>query len=142
MIHMSKVAVGIESLEHLADVQKGRRGQSADGQACVKVYTRFLPKRARDLEDGGSLYWIVKGHYLARQRIIGFETYTSDDGKKRCLISVSPEIVPTMIQPRRAHQGWRYLKDTEAPADMSDAGEGAAELPAHMAAALRDLGLL
>jgi hypothetical protein len=43
--------------------------------------------------------------------------------------------------PRRAHQGWRYLEDENAPRDLAD-GEVAETLPANLAGELAKLGLV
>ena len=49
-----------------------------------------------------------------------------------------------MVEPRakRAHQGWRYLKDEDAPPDL---GSGVMEgdvLPGHLVKELAKLGLV
>ncbi|MCV6602827.1 MAG: DUF1489 domain-containing protein, partial [Cohaesibacter sp.] len=47
----------------------------------------------------------------------------------------------TQAQPRRAFQGWRYLKIEDAPADLG-ALEGTGDLPPAFRQELADLGLL
>jgi len=49
--------------------------------------------------------------------------------------------VRTEWQPRRAFQGWRYLKPEDAPADVRS-GSGAEALPPKLRRELADLGLL
>ena len=69
-VHLIKIAVGIDSIQHLADVQKSRK---RGGPKAVYHFTRFMPKRVDDVLDGGSMYWIVKGMIAVRQRIVGLE---------------------------------------------------------------------
>jgi hypothetical protein len=35
--------------------------------------TRMAPKRAVDILEGGSLYWVIKGQISARQAMVGVE---------------------------------------------------------------------
>jgi hypothetical protein len=101
----------------------------------VFVTTRFRPTRHAEL-IGGSIYWIIKHRLVARQTIIGFG---DDDG--RCAIRLDPRVVPVRAQPRRAHQGWRYLEAKDAPADF-DGAEALAELPPALLRELAELALV
>jgi hypothetical protein len=129
---MSKVAVDCASLDALRARQQLRL---RDGH--VPVTTRFRPKRADELV-GGSLYWIVKHRITARQTILGFAESESD---RRTIIRLDPELVAVVGQPKRAHQGWRYLVAADAPADL-DGGGGLAELPPRLAEELAVLALI
>ena len=52
---------------------------------------------------------------------------------------IDPELVQVVPQAKRAHQGWRYLENKDAPADF---GTGdMASLPAELAEKLAELGL-
>ncbi len=82
--------------------------------------TRMRPKRAAELV-GGSLYWIVKHRIVARQEILRFED--REDG--RIDIVCSAELVPVSPMPRRAHQGWRYLEEADAPPATTTAAASA-----------------
>lgn len=138
-LHLIKVCVGVESISHLAALQKARRGPR--GKASPHI-TRHMPKRAAEILDGGSMYWIVKGLVLVRQRIVGIDQVPSEDGL-RCRLLLDKELVPTDPQPRRPHQGWRYLKPVDAPADLGAGGAGdVAAMPPEMLNELRRLGLL
>ncbi len=120
-LNISKVAVGCASLDAL-----GRRLAARSVGGEVPVYTRFRPKRADELV-GGSIYWIVRHRVAARQRILGFD----EDGESRkTIIRLSADLIPVKPQPRRAHQGWRYLKSCDAPEDLGSAGEAGALPPA------------
>lgn len=134
-LHMTKVAVGCRSLDHLRTRQAAR----VEGAQCV-CWTRFLPKRAGDLV-GGSLYWIVKHTLVGRQEILGFDEAETDRGKY-CRILLAPEVVPVLAQPLRAHQGWRYLEPDAAPPDLDAVGGDVGTLPVPMLRELRALYLV
>jgi hypothetical protein len=94
------------------------------------------PKRAGELV-GGSLYWIVKHRLIAGNEILRFED--REDG--RIDIVCSAELVAVSPAPRRAHQGWRYLEEADAPSSGDD-GTGLAELPPRLYGKLASLALV
>ncbi len=149
-LHLLKMAVGIDSVADLARVQKQRRAErKASGEGAGTFhFTRNFPRQADEVTDGGSMYWIIRGEIVARQRILGFEErIRPGKQRKRCAIRLAAEIVRTVPVAHRAMQGWRYLKGEDAPADLKDApargkAKGADRLPAEMARELRELGLL
>lgn len=126
---MTKVAYGAQSLEEVHGWFQGR-----DGQA--RLTTRNLPRRHAEM-IGGSVYWILKHQLVARSEILGFEA--APDG--RTDIVIAARLIDIHPRPRRAHQGWRYLEEPDAPTDLS-AGESAEVLPAQMASDLARLGLV
>jgi len=128
-LNMTKVAYGAQSLEEVHGWFQGR-----DGQA--RLTTRNLPRRHAEM-IGGSVYWILKHQLVARSEILGFEA--APDG--RTDIVIAARLIDIHPRPRRAHQGWRYLEEPDAPADLS-AGESAEVLPAQMASDLARLGLV
>jgi hypothetical protein len=132
-LHISKVAVGCASLDALR-----KRQQSRLSQGVVPIVTRFRPKRADEL-IGGSIYWIVKHRIAARQTILGFAEREED---RRTVIRLDPELVTVRAQPRRAHQGWRYLAAADAPSDLAGDDSGLAELPPELTARLAALALI
>ena len=140
-IHLIKLCVGAERLDDLeAWVRKRVAANKAAGLGPVHDHvTRMFPKRGEELVKAGSLYWVIRGQILARQRILGLETVTGVDGVQRCAILLDPALTPTHPYPRKAFQGWRYLKPEDAPPDLS--GGAAAEAPA-LRAELAELGLL
>lgn len=137
-VHLLKIAVGIESVEHFRERIKIRRKQGR----TFTHYTRHMPKRAEEVLAGGSLYWIVKGYIAVRCPIVRLEEAVLENKGPHCGIVMKTELIPVVPQPRRPHQGWRYLEAEDAPPDLADLGKGAAEMPPEMAAQLRDLGLL
>jgi hypothetical protein len=133
-IHIVKLCVGADSVEDLAEWQKGQI-KKRKRPVCG---TRMWPKRVTDVLDGGSLYWVIKGVILVRQRIVEIAEVRDDHGL-RCGLWLDPKLVRTAPQPRRAFQGWRYLEPKDAPADLGDL-KGGAELPEHLRRQLVELG--
>jgi hypothetical protein len=132
-LNISKVAVGCASVEALK-----RRQQARVSDGVVPIVTRFRPKRADEL-IGGSIYWIVKHRITARQTILGFADREED---RRTIIRLDPELVPVRALPKRAHQGWRYLTEADAPRDLDGDDDGLALLPPQLAARLAGLALI
>lgn len=131
-LHLTKIAFGCDSADDLAARLAQR---SAEGE--VRLTTRYAPKRMEELA-GGSLYWIHGGVIVGRSPLIGFE----DNGAGRWWLKIEPRLIPVSPLPKRAHQGWRYLVDEDAPRDLG-AGEVAGDtLPAGMAMELGRLGLV
>ena len=130
-LHLTKVAVGCASLEAL-------QNRIARRVSCgvVRVPTRMRPKRMEELV-GGSLHWIVKHRIIARQQILRFEDRS--DGRIDIVCSSELELVPP--KPKRAHQGWRYLEEKDAPSgETDDTGLGA--LPPRLYGKLAALALV
>ncbi len=142
-VHLIKLSVGIENIDHLTRVQEGRlRQAAAEGRAGRLFHrTRHMPRRSEELLDGGSIYWIIKGRTRARQRLIGFESDVDEEGRKFCRLMLEPGLVPTDPWPHRPFQGWRYLETKDAPPDRMR-GQADQEMPEEMIEELRDLGLL
>ena len=131
-LHLTKVAVGVASIEALAN----RIARRITAQGEVRVPTRMRPKRTAEL-IGGSLHWIVKHRIVARQEILRFDDRS--DGRLDIVCSETLHLVPP--KPKRAHQGWRYLAEDDAPGDDGE-GDGMADLPPRMYAKLSGLGLV
>lgn len=136
-VHLLKLCVGIDSVDHLAESQQRRIAEM--GRLVHR--TRHFPRRAACILDGGSIYWVIKGFIQVRQRIVGLERVAGDDGSF-CLIVRDPTLVRTVAQPRRPHQGWRYLQKSDAPRDLSPHELLTEPPPPEMAAELRALGLI
>lgn len=135
MIHLIKLAVGCDSIDTIESYQAQRLRQF--GQ--VFHLTRMTPKRADELTDGGSIYWVVKGQISARQRVLEMQPDQDEEGRARCRLILDPEIVEVERRPCKAFQGWRYLKPEDAPRDRRPGEE---DMPTEMAEELRRLGLL
>jgi hypothetical protein len=95
-------------VEDLTDWQATARAKGPDG--LPRHVTRMWPKRADEVLNGGSLYWVFKGLVLCRQRILRLDEVDRGDGITRCGIVLDPEVVRVTATPRRPFQGWRYLR--------------------------------
>ncbi len=134
VLHLVKLCVGADSID---DLEEWRREHYRPGEA-VKVHTRNTPRRADELVQGGSLYWVMKGYILCRQWILSVDT-VGEGLSKRCEIGLDPVLVATAPAPRRPFQGWRYFEAGDAPADLPTDADGQS-LPPELARQLRVLG--
>lgn len=132
-LHLTKVAFGATSVDHLAERLRLR---SADGP--VHLTTRYLPKRHAEITGAGSIFWIIKHALVARSPIIGFGE--AEGG--RVAIEIDPMLRLVHARAKRAHQGWRYLENADAPDDLAGTAEGAADLPPALVGRLAELALL
>jgi hypothetical protein len=141
-LHLLKLCVGAESVEDLTDWHARNRAHWPAGRT-VHV-TRMWPRREGEVLGGGSLYWVIKGLILCRQRILALEQVDEGDGITRCALVLDSLVVRTEPSPRRPFQGWRYLAAAEAPRDLAPgrtAGGAAEPLPAALARAMDEIGL-
>lgn len=126
---MIKLCVGVSDVDWLE-----RRARS--GKPLI-VHTRMTPKRAAEIEDGGSLYWVIKGTVACRQPILDIRTL--GEGKtSRCEITLEPRVIRTAPLGRRPFQGWRYLEPKDAPFDLTAVDAG--DVPPELVEQLRELG--
>ena len=144
-VHLVKLAVGVDSVDHLRRLQAGRQRALA-GRQVVDGFTRRKPRRAADLLDGGSIYWVIRGAIAVRQQVVGLEDDVDDAEVSVCRLVLDCELVETRSCPRRAFQGWRYLAPSDAPLDLGTESLvgclGVEPIPAQMVRDLRDIGLL
>ena len=130
-LHLTKVAFGCRTVEAL---EKRVAARTHSGE--MRVVTRMRPKRMEEL-IGGSIHWIVKHRLIGRQQILRIED--RKDGRIDIVVAGGLELIPPA--PRRAHQGWRYLEDADAPsAQGDDSGIGA--LPPRLYGKLSALALV
>lgn len=140
MINLLKLSVGTESIETLAAWQASPRAAGPDG--APRHVTRMWPKRAAEVLDGGSIYWVVKGAVLCRQRILRLDEVVREDGIPRCGLVLDRRLVAVLPVARRPFQGWRYLPPEDAPQDMDPARASEGALPAGLSVALAEMGVL
>lgn len=143
-LNLLKLCVGCESVEDLQEwiALKLEERRRADEPAEHWHTTRMVPNRADEVTSGGSLYWVVKGSVQCRQLITEIRPFVDAEGIGRCKLMLDPVVVRTEWQPRRAFQGWRYLKPQDAPADLGKGRGGLVSMPPKLRQELAELGLL
>lgn len=144
-LHLIKLSVGTDSIADLQgwidDKIKAQKKRGVKKPERIHT-TRMVPKRADELKDGGSIYWVIKGQILCRETILDVRPFTDKDGIHRCKLVLDPKCIPVEPRPRSAFQGWRYLEDKETPRDLTEAAKGAIHMPEDMRRELMQLGLL
>jgi len=140
MLHLMKLAVGVRDIAHLAELQTER----ARRLPPLRHRTRSFPRRAAEIIDGGSMYWVVAGAMVVRQRVVDIIEDTRDDGRLCTAFLLDPKLVPVAARLLKPFQGWRYLPAADAPPDLTAARgkRGGAALPPDLQRALRELCLI
>jgi hypothetical protein len=143
-LNLIKLCVGCDSVAELEGwIKQKLREKRKRGEKAEHIHrTRMVPKRADELKDGGSLYWVIRGEVTCRQRIRDIRPFRDKDGTGRCAIVLDPKVVLVEPRPYRAFQGWRYLAAKDAPRDLDKAAPGAAAMPETLRRELRELGLM
>ncbi len=132
-LNMTRIAFGAKSAAHL---RERLEGNAHDGE--VRLTTRYLPKRHAEMV-GGSLFWILNHTLIGRSPLLGF----MDNGEGRTWIRLRPRLIPVRAHPKRAHQGWRYLEQADAPPDRAEGdADGRDEMPGRMLGELMKIGLV
>jgi hypothetical protein len=143
-LHLIKLCVGADSVRDLEDwIKEKLREKRKRHEKPEHIHrTRMVPKRADELKDGGSLYWVIRGEIMCRQLIRDVRPFRDKDGVGRCGVVLDPKVVLVAPRPLRAFQGWRYLDAKDAPRDLERSAPGAAAMPEKMRRELRELGLI
>src|SRR5215831_3397876 len=110
-LHLIKLCVGCDSVKDLQDwIARKLKTRRKGKRAAEHIHTtRMVPKRAAELVDGGSLYWVIRGAIMCRERILAVRPFVDRDGISRCRVVLDGKVVLVEPRPFRAFQGWRYL---------------------------------
>ena len=143
-VHLIKLCVGVETVEELATWQAERLKRLKRARKTVELCHRTMqmPRRREEVLDDGSLFWVIKGFVLVRQRVLDLRPDIKEDGTACCGIVLDKELVATRAHPRRAFQGWRYLEAADAPKDAGVVDAAAGDMPRGMREDLRELRLI
>ncbi len=135
-----KLAVGVRDIAHLQELQVAR----VRATPPLRHLTRNRPRRAAEVLDGGSIYWVIGGVMLVRQRLLDLGPAPAPDGTARAALLLDSTLVPVVPRATRPFQGWRYLPQAAAPPDLATAvaASGAEAMPTALRQELRALGLL
>ena len=74
-VNLLKLSVGSESVESLAEWQAFRLKQVGR----LFHTTRMRPRRREEVLDGGSIFWVIKGMILCRQKVTDLEEFVDDE---------------------------------------------------------------
>ena len=140
-VHLIKLCVGVETVDELARWQAGRLKELKKKKRPLVLMhvTRQTPKRAEELLDGGSLYWVIKGQIAVRQKLLALKPVMRG-GVPHCGLVYDPKLVATARRAHRPFQGWRYLNTKDAPPDARDLK--GLNIPEALKVELAELGLL
>jgi hypothetical protein len=142
-LNLIKLCVGADSVQDLEAWIKQKLKALKKGSAREHIHTtRMVPKRAEELTDGGSLYWVIRGQIMCRERISAIRPFVDKEGVGRCRVVMVPKVILVEPRPFRAFQGWRYLEPKDAPRDLDRAAPGARDMPENLRRELTQLGLL
>ena len=136
-LNLIKLCVGVSEIEEMSSWVKLAKKSKEE----LDHVTRMFPRRMDEILPGGSLYWVIRGLILCRQPIADLQETIGADGIQRCRIVFKPQIIEVRPTPRRAFQGWRYLKEEDSPIDLPR-GDSAGNLPEKMRRELAELGLI
>src|SRR4029079_7768070 len=126
-LHLIKLSVGTDSIEDLEDWIKLKHAeQKKSGIKKPQRFptTRMVPNGVAEILAGGSIYWVIRGEILCRERILEIVPFVDKAGIGRCRLVLDPKCVPVRPRPYRAFQGWRYLEDKDAPPDLDRVARG------------------
>ena len=135
-LHLKKLCVGVSSFEMLEEWQDNEINHNRQ----IFHVTRIKPKRTEEILPNGSLYWIIKNKFVARQRILEFKDVIRADGKSACKIIFDRKLFKVANIPHRPFQGWRYLKEEMVPNDIFK-DQNNNEIPASLLAELNEFGV-
>jgi hypothetical protein len=135
-LHLIKLAVGAKSIADVAAWQAAR----AKVAPPLRHRTRNFPRRADEILNGGSIYWVVNRVVSVRQLILAIREAKDADGTKCTHIVLDPVLVPVRGRVMKPFQGWRYLDNADAPPD--EAAGGAVDLPEALRRDLAALALI
>ena len=143
-LHLIKLCVGCDSVADLEEwIARKLKEKKKRGQKPEHIHTtRMTPKRVEELLDGGSLYWVIRGEVMCREKLVDIRPFVDKDGIGRTRLVMDGKLVLVEPRPFRAFQGWRYYAQKDAPRDLARAAPGAAAMPEPMRRELRELGLL
>ena len=141
-VNLIKLCVGAQNVSDLYNWQKNRliHRENLENPATFLI-TRMRPRRKNEILNGGSIFWVIKGLILARQKIIGFDNFMSEDKILKCKIILDRKIILTDAYHKKPFQGWRYFSHQEAPKDREIFSNDKNQLPLNIEKELSEIGI-
>lgn len=136
-LHLIKLAVGAKSVEDVRAWQAERARKAPP----LRHRTRNYPRRATEILDGGSIYWVVNGVVSVRQRIVDIRVAKERDGTACTDLVLDQKLISVRGRLTKPFQGWRYLAAADAPPDEANVAVSG-ELPEKLRRELAALALL
>ncbi len=112
-MHLIKLCVGVDKWQEIPEYQS----MMLQGEGKIYHQTRNFPKKYAEIIANGSLYWVIRGQVLLRQKILGFDTHYIGE-TRYCQILLQADYQLVIPTPWRAFQGWRYLPPDQSPPDL------------------------
>jgi hypothetical protein len=143
-LHLIKLCVGCDSIQDLEEwIEENRILNRRLRRVYEQTHTtRMVPKRAGEIVDGGSLFWVIRGQIACRQRLLEIRPFTDADGIGRCHLVLEPVVTPVEPRPFRPFQGWRYMGPKDAPRDLGLGTQDIRQMPEALRRELAELGLI
>jgi hypothetical protein len=143
-LHLIKLCVGCDSIQDLEEwIEENRILNRRLRRVYEQTHTtRMVPKRAGEIVEGGSLFWVIRGQIACRQRLMEIRPFTDSDGIGRCHLVLEPVVTPVEPRPFRPFQGWRYMEAKDAPRDLGLGTQDIRQMPEALRRELAELGLI
>ncbi|MCZ7642284.1 MAG: DUF1489 family protein [Pseudorhodoplanes sp.] len=143
-LHLLKLSVGTESVDELQKwIRAKMKERKKKGQKAERIHTtRMVPKRIDELLDGGSIYWVIRGQIMCRERLIDIRPFVDKDGIGRCHLVLDPEMRSGRATAVPGLPGLALPSREDAPRDLDRSAPGLAAMPEPMRRELRELGLI
>ena len=138
-INLIKINVGSSTVKDIRKWQLNNKEKWPDKKP--RHITRMWPKRQLEILNGGSIFWVIKGYIMARQKILGMEEFYRGDNVRCCSLIFDSTIYETESVRKRPFQGWRYLEIEQSPADLKIDRRNNDSIPAQLLAELADIGV-
>jgi hypothetical protein len=143
-LHLIKLCVGCDSIQDLEEwIEENRILNRRLRRVYEQTHTtRMVPKRAGEIVEGGSLFWVIRGQIACRQRLLEIRPFTDADGIGRCHLVLETVVTPVEPRPFRPFQGWRYMEAKDAPRDLGLGTQDIRQMPEALRRELAELGLI
>ena len=142
-LHIIKLCVGVGFARRPGATGRSSASPSEEEETqplVLQHVTRMTPKRADEVLDGGSLYWVIKGQIAVRQKLRRRSSRCRRNGKPHCALVYEPKLIPVHA-PRPSPVPGLALSRSQGCAAGRARHQGG-NLPEKLKLELAELGLL